>query len=68
MGAGGCEKAAAQSCDWWQKFCPSPLVLVANKSLLETLFRLARHVLKVLLSHVALSVGSRTINLACGQC
>lgn len=53
MGAGGCEKAAAQSCDWWQKFCPSPIVLVANKSPLETLFRLSRHVLKVLLSHVA---------------
>lgn len=53
MEAGGCGKATAQSCDWWHKFCPCPLVLVANKSPLETLFRLSRHVLKVLLSHMA---------------
>lgn len=35
------------------KVLSSPLVLVANKSPLETLLRLSRHVLKVLLSHMA---------------
>lgn len=37
-----------RTCDRWQKLCPSPPLLVANKNTLETLFRLSRHLLKVL--------------------
>lgn len=44
--AGGHGKARA--CGRWQKFCPSPLVLLTNKNTLETLFRLSKHGLKVL--------------------
>ena len=35
-----------RTCERWQKFCPSPLLLVVNKNALRTFFRLSRHILK----------------------